>query len=126
MKLNKIGEVWNSENRLLSDFFGLLSSKNFAAMETWRKRLLLSKVLRTAQSQKRACLLVVEARVLGIPSGIKNASTRALDESAPLKYETSVMYKISRWASSPIWASEASQDSPLACVPLARVPSRYP
>ena len=36
MKLNKIGEVWNSANRLLSDFFGLLSSKNFATMETWR------------------------------------------------------------------------------------------
>ena len=27
MKLNKIGEVWNSANRLLSDFIGLLSSK---------------------------------------------------------------------------------------------------
>ena len=36
MKLNKIGEVWNTPNRLLSDFFGLLSSKNFAPMETWR------------------------------------------------------------------------------------------
>ena len=36
MKLNKIGEVWNSANRLLSDFFVLLSSKNFATMETWR------------------------------------------------------------------------------------------
>ena len=111
MKLNKIGEVWNSENRLLSDFFGLLSSKNFAAMETWRKRLLLSKVLRTAQSQKRACLLVVESRVLGIPSGIKNASTRALDESAPWKYETSVMYRISLRACFPIWASEPGLSS---------------
>ena len=30
MKLNKIGEVWNSVNRFLSDFIGLLSSKNFA------------------------------------------------------------------------------------------------
>ena len=36
MKLNKIGEVWNSANRLLSDFFGLLSSKNFASMATRR------------------------------------------------------------------------------------------
>ena len=36
MKLNKIGEVWNIANRLLSDFFGLLSSKNFASMATWR------------------------------------------------------------------------------------------
>ena len=36
MKLNKIGEVWNSANRLLSDFIGLLSSKNFATMATWR------------------------------------------------------------------------------------------
>ena len=36
MKLNKIGEVWNSAKRLLSDFFGLLSSKNFASMAIWR------------------------------------------------------------------------------------------
>ena len=36
MKLNKIDEVWNSANRLLRDFFVLLSSKNFATMETWR------------------------------------------------------------------------------------------
>ena len=28
------GKVWNSANRLLSDFIGLLSSKNFAAMAT--------------------------------------------------------------------------------------------
>ena len=54
---------------------------------------------------------VVEARVLGIPSGINNPNTRALDESAPRKYETSVMYKISLWASFPIWASEASRAS---------------
>ena len=36
MKLNKIGEVWNGSNRLLSNFFGLLSSKNFATRATWR------------------------------------------------------------------------------------------
>ena len=36
MKLNKIDEVWNSANRI-SDFNGLLSSKNFATMATWRK-----------------------------------------------------------------------------------------
>ena len=36
MKLNKIGEVWNSKNRLLSDFIGLLSSKSFATTATWR------------------------------------------------------------------------------------------
>ena len=36
MKLNKIGEVWNSANRLLGDFIGLLSSKIFATMATWR------------------------------------------------------------------------------------------
>ena len=39
MKLNKIGEVWNSANRFLSDFMGLLSSKNFATMTTWLKSL---------------------------------------------------------------------------------------
>ena len=32
-----MGEVWNSANRLSSDFIGLLSSKNFATMATWRK-----------------------------------------------------------------------------------------
>ena len=36
MKLNKIGEVWNSASRLLSEFFGLLSSKGFATVATWR------------------------------------------------------------------------------------------
>ena len=36
LKLNKIGKVWNSANGLLSDFIGLLSSKNFATMATWR------------------------------------------------------------------------------------------
>ena len=36
MKLNKIGEVWNSANWLLSDLIGLLSSKNVATMATWR------------------------------------------------------------------------------------------
>ena len=38
MKLNKIGEVWNSANRLLhvSDLIGLLSPQNFATMATWR------------------------------------------------------------------------------------------
>ena len=35
MKLNKIGKVWNSVNKLLSDFIGLLSCKNFATMATW-------------------------------------------------------------------------------------------
>ena len=34
MKLNKIGEVCLSANRLLSDFIGLLSSKNFATLAT--------------------------------------------------------------------------------------------
>ena len=36
MKLKKIGEVWSSANRLLSDFIGSLSSKNFATKATWR------------------------------------------------------------------------------------------
>ena len=36
MQLNKIDEVSNSVNRLLSDFIGLLSSKSFATMATWR------------------------------------------------------------------------------------------
>ena len=36
MKLSKIGEVLSSANRLLSDFIGLLSSKNFATMAKWR------------------------------------------------------------------------------------------
>ena len=36
MKLNNIDEVWNSTNALLSDVFGLLSSRNFAIMATWR------------------------------------------------------------------------------------------
>ena len=36
MKLNKIGEVWNSANGLLSDVFGFLSSKNFATIPAWR------------------------------------------------------------------------------------------
>ena len=30
MKLNKISEVWNNTNRLLSDFIGLLSFKNWS------------------------------------------------------------------------------------------------
>ena len=33
---NKIVEVWNSANRLLSDFFCLLSSIIFATVTTWR------------------------------------------------------------------------------------------
>ena len=36
MKLNKINEVWNSVNPLFKRCFGLLSSKNFATMATWR------------------------------------------------------------------------------------------
>ena len=36
MKLKKIGEVWNSANRLLKGVIGLLSSKNFATMATGR------------------------------------------------------------------------------------------
>ena len=36
MKLNKIGEVWNSADRLLSQFIGLLLSKNFTTVVTWR------------------------------------------------------------------------------------------
>ena len=34
-QFNKIGEVWNSANRLLSDFISLLSSKNFATTAMW-------------------------------------------------------------------------------------------
>ena len=49
MKLNKIGEVWNSANRLLSDFIGLLSSKNFATMATWRNDF--SSLLRRRQKE---------------------------------------------------------------------------
>ena len=37
MELNKNGEVWNSANRLVSDFISLLSSKTFATMATWPK-----------------------------------------------------------------------------------------
>ena len=36
MKLNKIGEVWNSADRLISNFLGLLSSKHFATMAARR------------------------------------------------------------------------------------------
>ena len=36
MKLNKIDEVWNCANSPLSNVFGLLSSRNFATMATWR------------------------------------------------------------------------------------------
>ena len=36
MKMNKIDEVWNSANLLFKWIFGLLSSKHFATMGTWR------------------------------------------------------------------------------------------
>ena len=36
MMLDKVDEVWNIVNRLPSDFFGLLLSKNFASIATWR------------------------------------------------------------------------------------------
>ena len=36
MKLNNIDEVSNSATALLCDVFGLLSSRNFAIMATWR------------------------------------------------------------------------------------------
>ena len=36
MKLNEIDEVWNSVNPLFNWCFGLLSSRNFASMATWR------------------------------------------------------------------------------------------
>ena len=39
MKLNKIGGVWNSANRLKSDFIGFLSSKHFDTMATLRNDL---------------------------------------------------------------------------------------
>ena len=35
MKLTKIDEVWNCANSLLSNVFGLLSSRNFATMAIW-------------------------------------------------------------------------------------------
>ena len=41
LKLNKIGKVWN---RLLSDFIGLLSSKNFATMAKWSNDVTTSKL----------------------------------------------------------------------------------
>ena len=36
MKLNETDEVWNSVNPLFNWCFGLLSSRNFASMATWR------------------------------------------------------------------------------------------
>ena len=36
MKLNKIDKVWPVRIHFLSDVFGLLWSKNFAAMASWR------------------------------------------------------------------------------------------
>ena len=36
MKLNRIDKVWNSANPLFRWRFGLLSSRNFATMATWR------------------------------------------------------------------------------------------
>ena len=36
MKLNKIGEVWNSPNRLLSDFFGFVVIQNFCYIVPWQ------------------------------------------------------------------------------------------
>ena len=36
MKLNKINEVWSSANLLFIWHFGLLSSKIFATVATWR------------------------------------------------------------------------------------------
>ena len=51
MKLNKIDEVWKSANPLVSDVFGLLSSRNFATMATWRNEL--SSQLKTVKKEKK-------------------------------------------------------------------------
>ena len=76
MKLIKIGEVWNSANRFLSDFFGLLSSKNFAAMETWRNDfsslslfLIRGAFSNGAIAKARMFTHVVEVCVMGDPLG---------------------------------------------------------
>ena len=76
MKLKRIGEVWNSANRRLSDFFGLLSSKNSTTMETWHNDFssLSSFLIRGAFSngaiaKARMFTQVVEARVMDDPLG---------------------------------------------------------
>ena len=75
MKLIKIGEVWNSANRFLSDFFGLLPSKNFAAMETWHNDFsslspfLIRGASNGAIAKARMLTHVVEVRVMGDPLG---------------------------------------------------------
>ena len=42
IKLNKIDEFWKTVNSLFNDVFGLLSSRNFTSMATWRNDFSLS------------------------------------------------------------------------------------
>ena len=57
--MNKIDEVWNSANLLFKWIFGLLSSKHFATMATWRNdvssvlQISHSDVIRAAQYWKK-------------------------------------------------------------------------
>ena len=59
MKLNKIGEVWNSANSLLGDFFGLLSSKNLLP---WQRDVTISPIYWSLHYRK----LTVFKRVLAV------------------------------------------------------------
>ena len=68
MKLSKIGEVWNSANRLLSDFISLLSSKNFATMAMWQNDFSSHSCLK----QKPLYVHSYDLYCLGQPKGIKN------------------------------------------------------
>ena len=52
MVLNKIDEVSSSAKKVLSDVSGLLSSKNYATIATWRKDLQFDTIWRiTNQSE---------------------------------------------------------------------------
>ena len=59
MKLNKIDEVWNNANPIFKWRFDLLSSRNFATMETCRKRLLLSIDLIIVRDHNHGPLIII-------------------------------------------------------------------
>ena len=61
MELNKIDQVWNRRIHFLSAVFGLLSSRNFATMATWRNdfsSLLLQGISKNKQSNESLYYLI--------------------------------------------------------------------
>lgn len=78
MKLNKIGETWNSVNRLLKCLFRFVVFQKFATMETWRSN------LSSLFCDSLACIMIIIVPMFTVSAEAKDQPFSSLPTLAQL------------------------------------------